>query len=984
MRLLSTVMAFLWMTMDPAFCAVPSELNYHIYNWQTEDGLPQNRVQFIAQTLDGYLWLATPNTLSRFDGRQFQVFRCAEIPELRTRSITCLFGDRAGRLWIGAQERLLCYADGEFTTYTPPEGSKLGDFTEVTEDASGTLYGLALLGLYHIEPRSRCLIPIPNPLGYGAKLAADARGRVWLSTGNSLCLLDKGKWLVQQNFPFVIYSLMADRHGTIWCGLDGGVIVQLDERGDAHNFKMGNGTVYGIFETHSNEVFVWMDRSLHHFPEGDVIDLPLPNGRSLGRILDVFEDREGNLWIGSDGNGLALLRRKLLRTYSIEQGLSHQQVTAVVEDKQGRIWTGTKRGGLSTLESGRWHDSEFPFTRGVGSLCAARDGSLWVGTYGNHLWHFQNGISQLETRSRALAARAIFEDTRGGLWIGGDGMGIECLTDGRTTRFDTGNGLRTDRTRCFAEDVSGAVWAGTEQGLYRITGELVQGYFSGQGLASDSITTLCWDAQGTLWIGTADSGLTRYREGQFATINSRQGLLEDTVAQILEDDQGHLWLGGNRGLFRVRREDLNKVLDGLAPRLHGRAFGKAEGMRNLECTAGFQPNCMKANDGRLWFCTADGLVVMDPKGLPISEIPPPVHIERFVVDGVELGGESLLFSRTISAAPDTWATPESAARQTRTKKVIWVPPGAKRLEFHYTGISFSALEKVRFKYKLEGYDHDWNESDLLGPASYTLVPPGDYVFRVQAANPDGVWNPQLAQLTFAVRPQFWQTWWFQGISGLTAAALVFGFSYSRIHRRREIERLRLRIARDLHDEVGSHLGTISLYNQLAQSKTPGPPSSVPELQEIDRVVQRTAQSLRDVIWFINPEFDTIGGMLEHMEDTAGRTLIGKTILFQAESPFRPRPLTVEFRRNMFFIFRELLHNLLKHSQAGRVEIAVSEKGQTLVLQVTDDGVGFDALTVRVGHGLKTLKQRAAALGGVFEIESRPGHGTKVRLAVPLT
>lgn len=986
MRVVAVVFAILTLS-GACRCGAWSERDfaeeYHVRKWQVEDGLPQNTVYFITQTSDGYLWIATQDALARFDGRQFKTIYRASIPSLENRLIRCLYGDRAGRLWIGSDERLVCFAEGEFTVYAPPEGVKMGEFNGFGEDSSGRLYALGWLGFCRVDLDRAELTPLFNAFGPngGSRMAADRSGCLWIASGNSLYRFADNQWSLSATLPFIVSSLWLDSDDTLWCGLIGGEIVRIDSRGSQQRFKVGEGGMYALIRSDRSGMLFRMEHSFGRLSPTELIQVPLPSGKTVDRIHDLYKDREGNIWLGTEGDGLVMLRWNPLRAYSVEHGLRHSHVTTVAETREGRACLGTMGGGLVTLEEGRWRELKLPVWPNISSLLETREGALWVGTFGRHVWRFDKNGAHLETKSRALAARALFEDRGGGLWIGGDGMGVECLKEGRVARFDTGSGLLTDHTRCFAQDWTGAVWVGTERGLYRIRDQQVEGFFADAGLRAGTIHALFVDSQGSLWIG-AGGGLTRYRGDRFVTATHQHGLPDSLVAQILEDEFGFLWLGTSRGLFRARLAALNAVLDGEAKRIFGRSFGKAEGMRNLECTRGFQPNCMKGSDGRLWFTTVDGAVVIDPKNIPQDHVPPSVHIQRFLADGTVLA----LDGQPVEKISELAARPTSGhGRQGKRRVpggVISVPPGAKRLEFQYAGISFSAPDQVRFQRKLEGYDKEWNDPDAQTSASYTKVPPGSYVFRVLAANADGLWSPEVAELAFVVQPALWQTWWFRSAAVFVAGGIVFAFTYGPIHRRRQIERLRLRIARDLHDEVGSNLGTIALYNQLAKAKEadPGPKS---EFDEIDRVVQRTAQSLRDVIWFTNPEFDTVSGMLEHMEDSATRTLAGKALSFETGPVIATRRLAVEFRRNFFFMYRELLHNILKHAHATRVQIYVAEEKNTLVLRVSDNGVGFDPGAGSAGNGLRNMKQRAAEMEGTVEIVSRPQGGTTVCIRAPL-
>ena len=960
---------------------------YYLMNWQVENGLPQNTVHNIAQTADGYLWLATPQALALFDGQVFRTFTQRESAGPDFSRITCLYGDRSGRLWIGSHDRLYSYSRGRFTHFPAPEGMNPGEVKDLCQNRDGQLYALFADGLFRIEFGRLVLVPTADqnaPKG-GTVIAADPSNRIWVAWGNTLYRYEDDQWSTEAQFPRIVNSVTVDYEGTLWCGLNAGLVASLRPGSPPELQSLGSGSVFGVILSRQGEVLFRVSDSLIRYPGGESVPLVLANNESIERIQKVFQDREANFWVGTIGKGLVLLRRQPLASYSTERGLKHPHATTIEEDHEGTVWVGTLGGGLARFQNGFFRSVEFtPFSH-LGSLRATRDGRLWVGTYGHHLWRIDQEKPEIETRSRALAGRSLFEDNQGRIWIGGDGMGAERLSEGTTTRLDTGSGLMSDHTRCFAQDSSGAIWIGTDKGLHRFENDRIETFTVEEGLGGNRIQALFVDSTGCLWIGTGSGGLTRYRQGEFRTIRTEHGLLDNSVAQILEDNSGHLWLGTSRGLFRTKREAIHAVLDGAANRLTGRAFGKAEGMPNLECTGGFQPNCLQATDGSLWFATVDGVITLDPSTIPSNTVAPPIHIDQFLADGAPLGhrGPQL---RNLGAELSI-RIPESKSFELDLNSAssgFRVPAGTKRLEFHFTGISFTAPEGVQYRYRLAGYDRDWNEAGGLSVAAYTRVAPGDYTFEVQAANSDGVWNPKPAALQFVVHPEFWQTWWFQIGAILGATGIAFSLSYGPIQRRRQMARLRLRIARDLHDEVGSNLGTISLYNQLAMAKTDSASPATAEFQEIDRAVQQTVQSLRDVVWFIDPEFDTIGGMLQQMEETANRALAEKRVAFVADAPPHTRRLALDFRRNVFSIFREVTHNILKHSQAQRVTISISFNKGILKARISDDGVGFDTVAAGKGHGFKNMRRRAAELGGTWEITSNSGHGTTIQLEVPLT
>ena len=304
--------------------------------------------------------------------------------------------------------------------------------------------------------------------------------------------------------------------------------------------------------------------------------------------------------------------------------------------------------------------------------------------------------------------------------------------------------------------------------------------------------------------------------------------------------------------------------------------------------------------------------------------------------------------------------------------------------FRFSGINFTAPESVHYRYRLNNYDSKWINAGSQGSAAYTQVPPGTYEFEVQAANSNGKFNPASASLAFEIQPTVYQTWWFQTSAALLGGIVIIALTYAPINRRRQMERLRLRLARDLHDEVGSNLGSISLYSQLAEEKTGKNSPASEEFEEINRTVQQTVQSLRDVIWFTNPKFDTLRGMLQQMKDTANRMLSDKQLTFEAKCASLDGKLSLNFRRHLFLIFREMMHNILKHSRADRVEVSLIQNRGRMLLTTTDNGIGFETRQSRKGNGLTNIEQRTKELRGTLSVKSHPGNGTSLSVEVPIT
>ncbi|HEY6548121.1 MAG TPA: ATP-binding protein, partial [Vicinamibacteria bacterium] len=479
-------------------------------------------------------------------------------------------------------------------------------------------------------------------------------------------------------------------------------------------------------------------------------------------VRALQSDREGSLWVGTYSGGLCRLREGKFTNYTTREGLSYDVVRTVLEDRKGALWVGTTGGGLCRSSEGGFRCLGPPegMARDVRALHEGPDGSLWVGTGGAGLVRLKDDRLVSYTRADGLPhpnLTAITDDGEGGLWLGTHGGGLARLRGGKFETFSTEDGLAGNLVLSVLRDRGGSIWAGTDgAGLSRLQGKVFTTFTAKDGLGSDIVFALFEAADGVLWIGTS-GGLTRYRDGAFTTFGPRQGLIDDVVFSVLEDGKGDFWLGGNRGISRVSRADLEKVAAGQIEKGGAVIYGRADGMRSDECSGLAQPASWRGGDGRLYFPTAKGVVVVNPAHMPSNVVPPPVHVEEVVVDGQPLQGTS-------------------------------IPPGRQRFEFRYTGLSLLAPRKVQFRYRLVGFDPEWVEAGPLRAAYYTRLPPGAYTFKVKASNNDGVWNEDGDALEVVVRPFFWETRTFQALLTLSLvglAALAYAVRVRNLERRRQ-------------------------------------------------------------------------------------------------------------------------------------------------------------------------------------------------------
>ncbi len=776
--------------------------------WTTEDGLPQSSVTSILQTRDGYLWLATFGGLARFDGVRFTVYD-ASTPGFASSRLLALYEDRAGRLWIGSEDGGLIRKDGDaFTTFTTRDGLPDDRVYALREDTAGRLWVGTNAGLVQFAPPGRPRVytradGLPDDVVL-AIAAGRTPGELWIGTRNGAARLRGGRFTAygrESGLPHAwVYAFATDRSGALWASTHGGLARW---EGEGRGFRAAGGTlaarneVTGALVADRDGSLWWTAGGLQRLRAGAGGVVERHAGLGSTGLRSVYEDREGNLWVGTDGAGLVRLRAGSFVSYGTAEGLPEAAVVPITEDAAGTVWAGALCGGLARLAAGGFVREPLD-RRALGcvtALYADRDGSLWAGA--NGLWRHAGGRWQEVGIARGLphvVSRAILRDRAGVLWVGTI-AGLARLEGEHFRLYTTADGLVDDEVLALADARAGGLWIGTRRGLGRFRAGRFTRYTAADGLPHDHVRALHEDAGGALWIGTYGGGLARLERGVFTRWGSREGLPNGVVSRILDDGRGYLWLTTNRGVVRVRRAELAAAAAGRRP-LSLRVFGVRDGMRSAECNGGGQPAGWRGRDGRLWFPTVQGAVVVDPARLRANARPPLVHVEQVVADGEPL-----------PLGPP-----------------VRLPVGAGEVEIAYTGIGLAVPGAVRFRYRLDGFDRDWQEAGARRVAYYMNLPPGRYDFRVIAANEDGVWSPAGASVALRLPPRFHQTVWFLGLGAVTLV-VVGGGAYKlrmRVLRARQRE---LREARDvavftlaklaeLRDgTTGQHLERIAAYSQ---------------------------------------------------------------------------------------------------------------------------------------------------------------------------
>jgi ligand-binding sensor domain-containing protein/signal transduction histidine kinase len=969
-------------------------LNQYSHETRTnQNGLPGEAVNEIVQTPDGYLWLRTASGLIRFDGVRFariepRIGRIGKEPLHET--IRAICSSAGGDLLVRSDTKTLIYRNSIFSHYTLPSPTPDGAILKIFETKGKQVWIGSDNFVYQV--RHDGIGQALGKTGWATAFLEDHVGNLWIATASGLFKYSDG--------GFTQYS--TEFHQAF-----------IESTGQVNRLSPGRhpikGRVTALAEDRQGNLWVGTRDGLYRILKGDILAGSPVRQLKGQHISAIKEDKHGNLWVGTDASGLYLMANGKWSSMNAGDGLTDDTVLSLFEDREGSIWVGTKSG----LD--RFRNSKIiPFTTREGlahnnavSIIEARDGSLYIFSAGGGLTRLRDGKATVFTIRDGLASNyggPLFESRDGSIWIGTD-RGLCRLKDnkittyqaqGRLSRFSTSSITEdeeslivcTSEIRAFrfrdgrlseyringepnpftgkyvfttTRDQSGDLWFGTTDGLYRIT----RGRPPVRNLIGHTITSITDDQRGSLWLGGRMPGLVRVRtsDGRITRYTMLEGLFDNEVQSALSDKDGNLWVSTPRGIFTVSRSDLDDFAEGRSKTIRSTPYNIADGMKTIDCSSHIQPSGWRGRDGRLWFTTRKGIVLIDPKNFIRNEIPPPVAIEEVIVEGE-------------SFPPDNFTELE---------------PDKKRFEFHYNGLSLLIPERVRFKYQLEGYDRDWIDAGTRRVAYYTNLAPGRYRFRVIASNNDGVWNEDGASYKFSLTPHFYQRSWFflscaalVALMGLGIHRLIIGQMKARFM---AVLAERKRIASELHDTVEQGLSMILLHLESGAARMSESPQAARQHLELARqmVKHSLIETRHSVLELYSQELDNrdlVSALAQLIEKLTTGTSIETDVRVNGVS----RNLPAVAGHHLLLLCQEAITNALKHANARRVTIALNFEPQTVEVSVQDDGCGFDPdspLHLSGGHfGLVGMRERIKKLGGRLTLNSRPGTGTEVVIMVP--
>jgi len=971
----------------------PPPANFAVKSWSTAEGLPQSAVIAMTQTRDGYLWLGTLNGLARFDGIRFTTFNAYNTPGLGSSRIVFLFADSHDNLWVGTETAgAVLIREGKVTPVAIGSRGREGRLVAAVEDKRGTVWLCTADGQlcrYLNGEVSVWQLRGPQFVGEYRALAIEASGSLWVGADHLLAVVDTTKMVAGRDLPphpeFVsgkIDFLLTSLRGGFWLLANGRVQRYQTNRiaSDFGLYPWGTAPVRAACEDLEGNLIVGtQDGGLTWFDaEGHPTTLTGSQGLTHSTVLSLLMDREGSLWVGTDGGGVNRVKRQ---SFKLLPATRNSVMLSVCEDAEGGLWlasTDRKLKYCLNSEIRYYGTNQGLLDENFRSVFVDRNQKVWVGTLAGGLFQLDGEVFRTAPESEIVprGVSAIFQDRTGVLWVGTQG-GLARWDGQNWELFKTSNGLAGDKVAAIADDATGALWIGTDHGLTRrLPDGVCTSFHVGNGLPDDDVSALLADESGVLWVGTRGKGLARFAKGNWTRYSTDNGLADNGINYLADDENGYLWIGSFTGLMRIPKTDLNEFAEGRITTISCRTYGREDGLPTAECSSSSQPATWRTRAGKLLFPTTGGLVSVDPTQLAPNTNPPPVMIEAVWVDD-QLQNTNRLRSN--------W--PDS----------LIIPAGRERLEIRYTSLNLLAPDRARFKYQLEGYEKSLKDAGDARVVSYPNLPPGEYRFHVIACNEDGVWNEKGATLAITVEPPFWRTWWFltlsaAGLLGLIVATVHFISTQklqrqlAQLRQKEALEKERARIARDLHDQLGANLTQVSLLGEMVESDKNMPGDVEAHAKQISETARATAHALDEIVWAANPANDTLEGLATYACKYAQEyfALAGLNHRFELPERLPATSIPPDVRHNVFLAFKEAVNNVVKHAKATVVRVRLVVELDYFRFEIEDNGCGLEAGAAYKGrNGLRNMRKRMEDVGGEFVLGPATGSGTRVCLTVPI-
>ena len=1044
------------------FCltSLHSQTDEYTFKQLTDaDGLSQSTIFTTIQDKDGYLWLGTVDGLNRYDGYEFRIFENdpSDSTTISDNFISTIFQDSDGYIWVGTINGYLNRFDNQteifkrfyindfFTNIRNPENNfydyplafsrdQINTLTTITEDKDGYLWiGTWGNGIIKFDRKNETGIHIynkpdnPNSLGSNRILdiLSDKEGNLWIATfGAGIDKLVKDySGTKNSNSEFLHYTsqgnienalsddkvitLFEDKIGNLWIGTFYGGLNKLDvinkyyspdnakfityvnKRNDSNSIS--NNTVMAIDQDFDK--YLWIGTfggGIDRFDIDTEMFVNFSRNSSQNNqfpdveILSLFIDRSGILWVGSHlGEGVTKVQKDISNFEIINRQstgnlkLNDDVVWSLIKDREDNLWVGTYRGGINILNFKSKQTKilkSLPQRNSISdnhirSFAQDKFGNIWIGTYSGGLNRISHNSQKIDVfknepgNINSLSANQvldIFIESENVIWVATFGGGLNKLSfsknssgepDFKVLKHVPSDPLSVsdDRVYSLLKDSKGNFWVGTYGGglnkLNQKTFEFESYLHNPENLksiSSNKVLCIIESSKKELWLGTSGGGLNKFdRESKsFKTYSLAQGLTSTVIYGILEDNNHNLWLSTDDGifLFNTSTERFTQ-------------FGIEDGAQSLEFSGGAY---FKDSKGIMYFGGINGFNYFNPDSIVINSYLPPIVISSIKILDEKFKGN-----------PDE----------------LILSHDQNFISFEFSSLDFSAPNRNKYSYILEGFQKFWTSTEgAKRSATYTNLPAGEFTFLVKGTNSDGIWNENAASIKIIINPPFWQTWWFATLAIIIIAFFIYYLSTIRIKNQLEIEKLKLKIASDLHDNIGSGLTEISILSELAERNEDYTNSNInKELQKISNTARYLVDSMSDIVWVVNPQRDSLHDLIVKLKDSYNEFFNSIGISFQVKNVEKSDDikLPMEYKQNLLLMFREAINNAIKHSVCKKIILEAFFKNDLIEIVLQDDGVGFDSEQINYGNGIKNMKDRAKKLKGNIKLESEIGKGTTI-------
>ncbi len=925
-------------------------------NYSIENGLSESGGHDLIQDSKGYIWIATGYGLNRFNGSNFNQYY--EDSGLANNRVNTLLEDSSQRIWAGTQSGISILE--EDTLVTPDYLSELSGepILAIFEDRDQKFWigtdgkGLWMLDndnhLHHISGEMDLNVNIVEAVDQAEN------GSIWVAAQEGLVRItgdEAEQFSEADGIPSGQFQdLTIDRYNRLWIASREGLIRY--DHGEFRTFNrshnLANPEVLSISVQDYDNIWVGTEDGLALFDGTRFTNFTREQGLPATIIRSTMIDREGNLWIGTLGAGISHYSGELFQSFNIDTGLPNNVVTGFIEDAEGHIWFATYGGGAVRYNGSDmvvYDESDGLVNNKVYSFYRDEQDRIWIGTR-EGISIFEDGeFSTFEAYDIEFrSVRKIYRDRdTGEIWIATYNDGLYRLYDSSYEHYNTTNVLPNNTVMDIKKDGDGVYWFATYGGVVRYDGDNFQTISIADNLPSNGVIHIFIDHAGDKWFSTFN-GPARYSDGRVERL-IRSGQIETIFYFTIQDSQNRYWFGTNSGLILFRKEAFYASQNELERMLSYRSFTTNQGLIANELNAG---GSYLASDGTIWLGTVEGLSLFDPGRLETNNVSPGLEFEEILISGAEVDpGRKYTF-----------------------------PHNRNFLQATFSGLTYEAPEQNIFEYRLNGFDDKWQlgrENSLRYPS----LPPDEYRLQIRVYNADGVTGTKNAEFSFQILPPFYFQWWFIFLATAAFIGLIlFIIRYYRVSKQVDIEKMRVQIASDLHDDVGSSLTELALQSDFLQAFEISPEMQN-TLKQMGEQSRKIVSSLDDIVWSIDARNDTAGDLTDRMQDYVNQMFSNGEckVLYHFEHLDMDEKLPVQIKENIYLIFKEAVNNIVKHSDATRADIRFSFDGTEFELSIEDNGSGNEQLR-KTGQGLRNIQMRASRIGAVVDID--PHNGFSIR------